>query len=146
VNSAHGRFCRIIELRVIITMFLQLLHALLCVCAQIIKPAEHDRFGRTNFCTRRNQAALLPVITECALERAAGIGQRFRSSVDHAKRAGDHAITASIANIVLHKDGTDLSPHDRACRACFKTTGFFAMLANIGQKNPAERIFTIAIA
>ena len=109
-------------------------------CAQIVEPAEDDRFGRANFRARRHESALLPVVTKGALECAARIGQRLRAAIDHAERTGNDAITAAVANIVLHEDGADFRAHDRSGRTGFETAGFFAMFANVGEKNPAKRI------
>ena len=146
VNAAHGRFHGIVKLRVVVTMFSQLLHTLRSPCAQIIEPPEHDRFSRTNFRAGRSEPALLSVVTKSAFECAAGVGQRLRAPIDHAKRAGNDAIPAAIANIVLHQHRTDFSAHDRAGRTRFEATRFLTMLANIGKKNPAKWIVSIAVA
>jgi hypothetical protein len=68
----------------------------------------------------------------------------LRSAIDYTKRARDHAIAAPVANIVLHEDGADFRPHDRSGWTRFKTTRFLAMFANIRQKNPAKRVFSVA--
>ena len=112
VNAAHRRFRWIIKLRVGVTVFLQLLHALRRARAQIIEPPEHDRFGRTNFGARRNEAALLSIVTKGAFECAAGVGQRLRAPVDHAKRTRDDAIPAAVANIILHEHRADFGAND----------------------------------
>jgi hypothetical protein len=133
VSAAHRRFGGIVKLRVAVTVFSQLLHTLCCALAQIIEPPEHDRFSRTNFCTCGRKAALLSVIAKGAFESAAGIWQRLGPTIDHAEWAGHHAISAAVAHIVLHENGGDLCPHDRAGWTRFEATGFFAMLANIGK-------------
>src|SRR5262249_21354174 len=102
VGAAHRRFGGIVKLCVGITVFSQLLHTLRRARAQIIEPSEHDRFSRTNFCTRRWETALLPVVAEGAFECAAGAGQRLWAPVNHAKRARHDAIPAAVANVVLH--------------------------------------------
>ena len=146
VSAAHRRFGGIVKLRVGVTVFSQLVHTLRRARAQIIEPPEHDRFSRTNFGARRCEAALLSVVAEGAFECAAGIGQRLWAPVDHAKRARDDAISAAVANVVLHEHRADFGANDRAGGTCFKTTGFLAMLANIREKNPAKRIFSITVA
>src|SRR5438093_13561003 len=103
VNAAHRRFERIVKLRVGVTVFPQLLHTLICPSAQIIEPAEDDRFGRANFCACRWEAALLAIITECAFERATRVGQWLRTAIDNTKRTGHDTISAAVANVVLHQ-------------------------------------------
>ena len=88
----------------------------------------------------------MSVIAKGAFESAAGIWQRFGPTIDHAEWAGHHAIPAAVAHIVLHENGADLGPHDRAGWTRLKTTGFFAVFANIRKENPAEWIFSIAAA
>ena len=85
----------------------------------------------------------MPVVTESALECAAGIGQRFWPAIDDPKRAGDNAVSAAVANIVLNKYRTDFRSYDRAGRAGFEATRFLAMLANIRKKEPPKRIVAV---
>ena len=141
VNAAHRRFGGIVKLRVGVTVFSQLLHTLCSARAQIIEPTEHDRFSRTNFGARRGEATLLAIITKRAFECAAGIGQRLWAPINHAERARDDAIAAAVANVVLHEHCADFSANDCACGTSFEATGFLAVLADIGKKNPAKRIF-----
>src|SRR5262245_9035147 len=136
VNAAHGCFLRIVKLRVLVAILLELLHALACTRAQIIQSAKDDRFGGTNFCAGGYESALLSIVTERALECASSIGKRLGPAIDHAEWTRDHAVAAAVADVVLHKHGPDLSPHDRAGRTRFEATGFFAMFANIREKNP----------
>ena len=88
----------------------------------------------------------MSIVTKRTFKRAAGIRKRLRPSIDHAKWTGYDAVTATVADIVLDQDRANFCSHDRAGRAGFETTCFFAMLANIGEKYPAEGIFTIAIS
>src|SRR5262249_21815448 len=111
--------------------------------AQIIEPPKYDRFSRTNFGARRCEAALLPVVAEGAFECAAGVGQRLRAAVNHAKRTGDDAIPAAIADVVLHKHRADFGANDCSRGTGFKTTRSLAVLANIREKDPAKRIFRL---
>src|ERR1700682_1898779 len=126
--------------------FPQLLHPFRSARAQIVEPAEHDRFGRANFGGSRNESAFLSIVTKRAFECATGIGQWLRPAIDYAKWAGDDAVTATVANIVLDEDRSYFRPHDRPSRARFETTRFITMFANVGQENPAERIFRLRIA
>lgn len=144
VRAAHRRFSGIVKLRVRITVLSQLLHALRSAGPQVIEPSEYDRFGRTNFRARWNEPALLAIVTKGAFKGAPGVGQRLRASVDHAERAGDDTITAAVANIVLNKHRANFGAHNRASGTGFEATGFLAVLANVGEKNPPERVITIS--
>src|SRR6266496_920973 len=106
----------------------------------MIESAKHDRFCRTNFCTGRNESALLAVVTERALKCAAGIGKWLWSAIDHAERTRHHAIAAAVANIILHEHRANFSTHDCTGGTCLQTARVFAMLADVRQKNPPERI------
>ena len=101
MQSTHGCFLRIVKLRVRVTILSQLLDALRCTRPQIIEPSKDNRFSRTNFCARRNESAFLSIVTEGTLECAARVGQRLGPAIDHAEGAGDDAVTAAIADIVL---------------------------------------------
>ena len=146
VGTAHGAFRGIVKLRVGVPVFPQLMHTLRCARAQIIEPPEHDRFSWTNFRTRRRKTAFLSVVAEGAFECASGVGQRFRTTIDYPERTRDNAIAAAVANIILHEHRTDFGAYNCAGRTRFEATGFLAMLANIGEKNPAEWIVSIAVA
>src|SRR5215471_7893808 len=146
VGAAHRRFCGIVKLRVGVTVFLQLVQTLRGARAQIIEPPEHDRFGGTNFCTCRRESALLSVVAKGAFECAAGIVQRLRAPVNHAKRTRDNAVPAAVANVVLHEHRADFRANDRSGGTGFEATSFFAMLANIRKKDPAKRVVAVTIA
>ena len=145
MGTADGGIARIVKLRVAVSGLVQMFHALLRVRAQIIKPAKNDRLGGTHFCAGRDESAFLSIITKSALKCAACIGKRLGPAIDHPERAGDDAIPTAIADVILHENRTDFRAHDRACWTRFEAAGFFAMLANIGEKNPAEWILAIAI-
>ena len=85
----------------------------------------------------------MPIVTECALKRAARIGERFRSAIDHAEWTGDDAIAAPVTNIILYENRTDFRSHDGAGWTRLEATGFLAVLANIREKNPAKWLFRI---
>ena len=85
----------------------------------------------------------MSIVTKCALECAACVGKRLGPAIDYAERARHHAITAAVANIILHKDGADFCANNRASGTCFEAAGLFAMLANVGQENPTEGIFAV---
>ena len=144
VSAAHGRLGGIVKLHVGVTVFAQLMHTLRRARTQVIEPPKHDRFSRTNFGARRCEAALLSVVAEGAFECAAGVGQRFRAPVNDAKRTGNDAIPAAVANIILYKHRADFGANNRSGGTCFKTTRFLAMLADIGEKYPAKRIFSVS--
>ncbi len=146
MQPAHGCFLWIVKLRVSITILSQLLDALRCSRPQIIEPSKDNRFSRTDLCASRNESAFLSIVTKGALECAASVGQRLRPAIDHAEGAGNHAVTAAIADIVLHKHRTDLGADNRTGRTCFETAGFFTVLANVREKNPAERVFVLLIS
>src|ERR1043166_2637545 len=137
VSAAHRSVNGIVKLRVGVTVFSQLVHTLRRTRAQVIKPPEHDRFSRTNFRTCGRKTAFLAIVAEGAFECAAGVGQRLRTPVNHAKWTRDDAISATVANIVLHKHRGDFGANDRSCGTGFKTTRLLAVLANIGEKDPA---------
>ena len=143
MNAAHACLLRVIKLRVVVSVLFELLHALRCSRAQIIKPAEDNRFGRTNLRARGNEAAFLSIVTKRALKRAASIGQRLRPAIDYAERTRNDAITTAIANVVLHKDRADFCSHNRTRRTRFQAAGFLAMFANVRNENPAKWIFSI---
>ena len=145
VNAAHGCFLRIVELCVAVAVLLKLVHSFFSTRAEIIQSTKDDRFGWTHFCAGWDESALLSIVTKCTLERAACIGKWLGAAVDHAEWTRNDAVAAAVADIVLHKHGTDLGAHDRAGRAGFEATGFFAMFANVGEKNPAEWIFSVGI-
>ena len=104
MNPADARLLRIIKLRVVVTVLVQLLQALCCARPQIIESAKDDRFCWANFCASRNESAFLSIVAKRALECAAGVGQRLRSTIDHTKRARDDAVTTAVANIILNED------------------------------------------
>ena len=145
VRAANRRFGRIVKLRVRITVFSQLMHTFRRTRPQIIEPPKNDRFSWTNFGARGWKAALLAIVAERAFEGAAGVGQRLRAPVNHAKWTRDDAIPASVANVILNEHRADFGPNDRSGWAGFETTSFFAVLANIGEKDPAKRIFSVGI-
>ena len=144
MQSTDGSFFRIVKLRICVTRLSAIVRTRsLRARAKIIKPSEDDRFGWANLRASRNESALLAVVTKRAFEGSAGIGQRLRPAIDHAEWTGDDAIAAAVTDIVLHENGADFGAHDRTGRARFETTGLFAMLADVGQKNPAERILAV---
>ena len=103
---------------------------------------SYDNTGHLG--ARRRKATLLAIVTKRAFECAAGVGQGLWAPVNHAKRARDDAIPAAIANVVLHEHRSDFGPNNCARGTCFKTTGFLTVLAHIGEKDPAKRIFSVA--
>ena len=145
VCAAHRRFGRIVKLCVVVPVFSQLLHTLHSAGTHVVESAENDRLSRTNFRTRGREAAFLSVVTKRALKGAAGIWQGFRPTIDHTEGTGDDAVSAAVANIILHEYRADLGAHDGAGWTRFETTGFLAMLANVRKKNPAKRILPVTV-
>src|SRR5437667_12817871 len=97
VSAAHRSVDGIVKLRIGVPVFSQLLHTLCRTRAQIIEAPEDDRFGGTNLCARRWERALLAIITESALDGAAGVGPRFRTTIDNATRPRYNSVSAAVA-------------------------------------------------
>ena len=126
-NAAYACFRWIVNLCVFITVLAQLLDALCCADAQIIKSTKDNRFGWANFRARGNQSAFLSIVAERAFKSSASVGQRLRPPIDYAERARDNTISAAVANIVLHENRTDFSADDGAGWTCLEAAGFFAV-------------------
>src|SRR4029453_7306835 len=108
MNAADARLLRIVQLCVVVTELLQMLLALFRSDTQIIKSAKDDRFRRTNFGAGGNKPALLSIVTKRAFECAAAIRQRLGSTIDYPEWQRDNETTASITDIILHKNGAGL--------------------------------------
>ena len=78
--------------------------------------------------------ALLPVVAERALERAAIV----RPPVDDAERTADDAVAAAVADVGLDVDAAELGADDRAGRARLETAGVLAVLADVGRELPRD--------
>jgi len=143
VKTADGGVLGIVKLCVAVATLAQMTDTIAGAGAKIVEATEDDRLRRTNFGAGGRESALLPVVTKGALECATGIRQRLRATIDHAEGTGDNAITATIADVVLHEDGTDFGSDDGTRRTGFEAAGFFAMFADIGKKDPAKRIFAV---
>src|SRR5258708_980798 len=137
--SADARFLRVVDPRVLIAAFLQFLHALFAAIAQGFEVAKLNGLSRARFRACRSQSRFLAVVTERTFE-CTTVGWPL---VDHAKGTGDDTIAATVANIGLHKHRAEFGAHNRSRGACFKAAGVGAVLAHIGKKNPAERVFRI---
>ena len=105
----------------------------------VIEIAKLNGLRRARLRTCRGQPSFLAVVTERTFERATIV----RPSVDHAKRTGNNAIAATVADIGLHKYGSEFRADDRSRGTCFKAAGVGAVLAHVGEKDPAERIFGV---
>src|SRR5262249_56796835 len=75
-----------------------------------------------------------------ALTGPAGVRKRLGPSVDYSERTRDNTVAAAIANVVLHENRAGFGANNRSRRTRFEAAGFFAMLADIGKKNPAKRV------
>src|ERR1051326_1647128 len=98
MNTAHRRFRRIVNLRVVVTVLVKFLHALACARAQVIQSAKHDRLGWTYFCAGGYEPALLAIVAKGAFECTACIGKRLGSAIDHTEWTGNDAVAAAIAH------------------------------------------------
>src|SRR2546430_4133434 len=93
VSAAYACLRWIVNLGVFITVLAQLLDALCCARAQIIKSTKDNRLGWANFCASGDEPALLSIITKRASECAPGIRQRLWTTIHHAELTRDDAIT-----------------------------------------------------
>jgi hypothetical protein len=82
--------------------------------------------------TSRLQAHLLAVIAEGAFENATIVVVAF----DHAERASDYAISASVANVRLKEYAAKFRADQGAGGTRFQASSDLAMLANVGGKSP----------
>ena len=79
-----------------------------------------------------------------SVEQGTGIALAILwSFVDHSERAGHDAVSATVAYIRLHKHRTDFGSDNRSRRTRFKASRIRTMLANVGEKNPSDRIFGV---
>src|SRR6266496_597173 len=106
------RLCTI-EIRALIAAFVQLLHARARYLMQFHDGAKLNRFRWTSLRAGRLEAILLSVITECALMCAA---VRF-VSIKHSERTRRHAVTAAVADVLLHINISEFIVDDRSGRA-----------------------------
>ena len=116
VSAAYACLRWIVNLGVFITVLAQLLDALCCAGAQIIKSTKDNRFGWANFCACGYEPAFLAIITKRAFECAAGIREWLRTTIDHAERTRHNTIAATVADIILHENGANFGAHDRSSR------------------------------
>src|SRR5581483_11400401 len=83
-----------IEVRVLFTALVQFTDALARLLSQRLHGPELDRRGRTRLGAGRRHSVFLAVIAERALVSTAV----FRAAVEHAERAGHHAIGAPVVD------------------------------------------------
>jgi hypothetical protein len=114
----------------------QLLDALLGTCPQFVDRPELDRVGRAGFGARRLETVAQPVVAQRALEHPAVV----RPLVDHAVRAGRHAVAAAVADVLLYDDGAELGAEQRAGRAHVQAGGVRAVLAHVRGHQPAHAV------
>src|SRR5205814_242782 len=84
-------------------------HAIAGVRPQIVQGAELNRFCRAGLRARRLRPNLQSVITERALPHPA---VAF-ALLDDTERAGWNAVTAAVADVLLHDDRTEFSAEQR---------------------------------
>jgi hypothetical protein len=99
-----------------------------------------EGFGGADFSAGRLQANFLPVIAEGAFEGA----PILRITLDNTEWTRGHAVSTAVAHIGLDEDAAELGSHDRSGGTGFQTTGVFAVLANVGRKNPGRLFHRIA--
>src|SRR6185503_5836148 len=94
--------------------------------------AELNRIRRTGFGARRLQAAFQSIVAERAFVSFA-VGNVH---LDHTKRAGGHAVTAAVADILLNHHGVELGAKKRAGGTRFEAGSGRAVLADIAHHQP----------
>src|SRR5207237_7266068 len=60
-------------------------------------------------------------------------------------RARRHAVAAAVADVLLHDDGAELGPEQRARRADVEAGGVGAVLADVAGHQPAQRILRLVV-
>src|SRR5205807_3887884 len=118
------------------------LQALLGATAQLGELAELDRVGRAGLRARRLLVVLEAVVAERALPYAAVA----LALIEHAKRAGRHAVAAAVAHVLLHDDRAVLGAEQRACRAHLQAGGVGAVLADVRGHQPAHAVAVLVAA
>src|SRR6185437_10522008 len=111
--------------------------------AQLVQRAVLDRLGRAGLCARRRHAVAGAVVAEGALPHPAVALDL--ALVEHAERAGRHAVSAAVADILLDDDRAQLGADDRAGRAHVQAGRVGAVLAHVRAHQPAERIPVLAV-
>src|SRR5436853_809102 len=104
-----------VEISALFAPFMQLLHSLARYLMQFRDGAKLDRFRWTRLRAGWLEAILLPVITERALMCAA---VRL-VTIEHSKRTRRHAVTATVADVLLHINISEFVVDDRSGRARF---------------------------
>jgi hypothetical protein len=109
---------------------------------ELVQRPELDRLGRAGLGAGGNEARLLTVVAERALERAAVVGP----AVDDAERTGYDAVAAAVADVGLYVDAAELRPDDRAGGTRLEAARRLAMLADVGRERPGPPFRRIAAA
>src|SRR3954454_16421660 len=107
---------------------------------QLLDITKLDRLRMASFCAGRNQSCFLPVVAECAFKRTAIVWILLH----HSERAGNDAVSTAVANVRLDENTAEFGTDDSTGRASFKTTGYFAMLANVRGKAPGRHVGIVA--
>src|SRR5690348_281828 len=108
---------------------------------ELVELTELDRIGRTRLRTRGLEAAFHAVVAQRALVGLAV----FEAEIDDAERTRGNAVTAAVADVVLHDDGIELGAENRARRTRFETRRVAAMLADVAHHEPVtlERLHRV---
>src|SRR5258708_18475413 len=102
--------------------------------AQLVENTERDRIRRARLRARRLHSDAQAVVTERALPGAAVV----LALVDHAVGTGRDAVTAPVANVLLHDDRTELGAEQRSGRADVEARSVRAVLADVAGHQPTH--------
>src|SRR5215469_4683383 len=119
---------RAIELRLFYSMMLKDTQALFRLLLECLDFPKNDGIGRACLGAGWLHAILEPIIAERTFM---SLVISFLVACNHPKRTGHHAITTTIADILLHIDCIKLGANDRPGRASFLTRRIRAMFTYI---------------
>ena len=101
---------------------------------QLVERPELDGIRRAGLGARRLQPVPQPVVAQRALVGPAIV----LSAIDHAEGATGHAVTAAVADLLLHDHGPEFGAEQRSRRAHVQAAGVGAVLADVGHHQPAK--------
>src|SRR3954471_22439367 len=118
------------------TALMELVESLRGALAQLVERPKLDRVRGAGLGTGRLHVVAKAVVTEGALPNAPVI----LTLVEDAERAGDHAVAAAVADVLLHDHRPELGPEERARGADVETARVGAVLADVRAHEPAEAV------
>src|SRR5205823_73242 len=136
MRAANAGIRGIVKLRIVHAALMQFFDPRFRFISQHLNLAELNGFRRAGLRAGGNQAHLLPVVTERALERPAVIHVLF----NHAEWTGNHAIPAPVADVRLNEHSTEFRSNNRTRGTSLQAPGIFAVLANIGREGPRIKL------